>query len=639
MPNFSIEEIRRRYEEKRRQRRLPGNPTRSITQEQLEYAHDSESYRPPAKEQDTTQDKSSGNKPSYTIAEQIRRRNQQRAEQDAAAQDYRRSVTAQQLEYAHDSNAYRPPTSLSTNRQNRAQKKSSGEQPLYSIGEQILRRNRQRAWQDAMAQKLEQSPQSVDDSPDYAEDEPRESVSVAPVLKPLSEGQRMDAEVRLGTESDENLRGVLIALLREGLPPEDRFEEFLSLFAAWGLDAGTNQRMLGLLEEIAYSNWDAYLAESHILPYLNESTREYLEEHFPEEDLTTRDELQSFLQGRLDELVPEFNDHSIKWDILTAEGMVLVYYAALKAGIHAYHSDFKPHEYKVDERIAISDEMDIIEGLLNAATVTPLEDTDALLEAYNWEREEYAVAYLRPQVELIYRTLGVSLPRNWADYQDAVVLANMLVDGIELLDSRRKSDETFLGDNDLATDQLRREYFSGGSRTIAEDYATLAAIQTPDLYPFIRFAIGFFKPADLVATTAEVYHSLFVQGDLGAAASDVAGFFIPGKITKSTLKYAFPGANDMLLDVAVSATLGALGNVHPGEGPIHEEDFADALLKGLHSKALEGYEVPDGWIPTDWYQFLNFLNPEGGQFTQQGLIGALELGFGTQIRQELKRQQ
>ncbi len=501
-----------------------------------------------------------------------------------------------------------------------------------------------------MAQKLEQSPQSVDYTPDYAEDEPGESVSVAPVNIPLTAGQRQHLEVLIALEEDDHIRGVLLAFLHEGIPPEGYSQYYLSQFAHWGDAADADEYALDLLDRVRYSNWDAYLEEAEILPYLNEGTREYLEEHFPEEDLTTRDELQTFLQGRLNELVPEFNSDSIDWDILTAEGMVLVYIAALNAGVNAYHdyatlnagvnayyNESKLRAYKGDERTAISDEMDIIAGLLDKVVKTPLEDTDTLVDAFDLQREEYVVAYLRPKVELIYGALGVDLPLNWADYQDGVVLANMLHDGIEHLRNRQQSDETFLGEYDPATYQLDRDY-ERNYRTINDDYVTLAGIQTPDLYPFIRFAIGFFKPADVVLTGIEVYNSLVIQGDLGAAAGDVAGFFIPG-IANSTLRQAVPGANEMLLNVATSAAVSVLGNMHPGEGQIDEEDFADALLKGLHSEALESDEVPDGWFPRHWNDFLELLNPEGGQFTQQGLIGALELGFRTQIRQELERQE
>ncbi len=247
MPNFSIEEIRRRYEEKRRQRRFPGNPTRSMTQEQLEYAHDSESYRPPP--------------PPATSSSHV-----------AVPVDY--------LIPAPDTSHPLPvpigvipgPSgnpSVQTGGGSGSvpsvnQGSSSSNQPLYTLGEQILRRNRQRTRQDDKAQKRQQSSQNVNVKPDYAEYESSESRSVAPVNIPATAAQRQHLEVLIGVEDDDNVRGVLIAILHEGIPASGFTEYYLSQFAHWGNDSDADTYTLELLERVRYSYWDESLSQEDL---------------------------------------------------------------------------------------------------------------------------------------------------------------------------------------------------------------------------------------------------------------------------------------------------------------------------------------------------------------------------------------
>ena len=73
-----------------------------------------------------------------------------------------------------------------------------------------------------------------------------------------------------------------------------------------------------------------------------------------------------------------------------------------------------------------------------------MEDLDALLEAYGWESAADAVSYFRPRVGVVYSKLGRELPPGWDEYEDPVVMANMLHTGIEEMNSMLKSGETFL---------------------------------------------------------------------------------------------------------------------------------------------------------------------------------------------------
>ncbi len=483
-----------------------------------------------------------------------------------------------------------------------------------------------------------QSGVGVDQRSDYVENKTGDSesrpTSVAPVLKPLTVGQRLDAEDRIATESDENLRGVLIALLGEGLPPEDRFEEFLSQFAAWDQDEETNQRMLGLLEEIAYSNWDAYLAESDDLPYLNEGTREYLEKHFPEESLTTRDELQTFFQERLTYFVPEFDTVEIQWDTLNIEELVLVYHAALKTGLEKLYLDKHNLLYREEDRRRVAPELRFIEGLQNVVAKTPLEDKGILLATLGWEEEEeHAVGYFRDQIEHVYRGLGENLPENWTDYQDVVVLANMLYNGVKRIKSRQKSDEDFLSLYDPASKVFYDEYYRTGGRDLDEEFHLLSGNESLDLYPLFRFAVGFIEPIDMLLTIGEVYNSLVIEGDLGEAARNAMGFLplVPSGIAK------FAGRSDFLDDTEYLLGKGMTGYgiynlVDRGDGPIAPIGSLDGLLEEIHITATESEEVPDGWTEKDWYEFMALFKP-AGQISRDELVAALAVGFYKTIEQ------
>ncbi len=595
----SFQQLHRYYQKILRRNRFKGNPTRSLDANQLEYAHDSSAYRPPVSDpppKKISAPTSPTDSPHYY-----------------ADSPLPQPVTLPPVVYL-------------------AFDKKEADKTAQRIRNAAIVRLRNKL-------NAPQPTESKEELPDIAEsglpDAGSPPVSVAPVLQPLTEGQRVFVEVRKVTESDEGLQSVLATLLIEGLPPEDRFEEFLSQFSAWDRDEESNQLMLGLLEEVTYSNFDAYLQESDVLPYLNERTREYLEEHFPEESLTTRDDLQRFVEKRFRDYVPELKDVLIEWDKFSAEGLIMFYAAALAATKAVYL------EEQVGDRInEVARELDIIDDLLEKVAKTPLEDINVLLDTYGLQREEYAVPYFRRQVELIHTALGDDLPENWAEYQDALVLANMLHDGIERLYSRQESDETFLGVNDPAMRELHIEYSRGGYRTIDDEYVKLSAIQTPDLYPYLRFIIGFIDPIDMVLTFGEVYNSLFIQRDLGAAAKDALGFLpgVPGGINKLASKTIFPAGSERFLG-RVLKTFSGLELLKPDDPQSVEANFTYKYLEELQTHITESNEIPSGWTELEWSAFLDLLDPESGQMTQNELMAALSLGFRSEIRRELERQQ
>lgn len=178
-------------EERRRKRRFPGNPTRSITQEQLEYAHDSESYRPPP--------------PPATSNPYVAVPGDFLTPAPAPSRPQPAPIGVIPGTTGNSS----APTGGGSNHVSSVSQgpPSSSNQSLYTLGEQILRRNRQRSWQDEQAQQPQQSSEDVDLRPDYAEYESDETASVAPVNIPATAAQRQHLEVLIAVEDDDNVRG------------------------------------------------------------------------------------------------------------------------------------------------------------------------------------------------------------------------------------------------------------------------------------------------------------------------------------------------------------------------------------------------------------------------------------------------
>lgn len=95
--------------------------------------------------------------------------------------------------------------------------------------------------------------------------EPEESTSLTGYTA-VSEGQRQHIDYLLSTV-DNNLAWVALVVIKEyGLPSKDSYREYLSQFAASGLDEESAQLALSLLDQIRYSDWDTLLNRADPLP-------------------------------------------------------------------------------------------------------------------------------------------------------------------------------------------------------------------------------------------------------------------------------------------------------------------------------------------------------------------------------------
>ena len=292
---------------------------------------------------------------------------------------------------------------------------------------------------------------------------------------------------------------------------------------------------------------------------LNHRTVQYLQEKFPDADLTTREELQTFFQKRLAQLVPEFDDPEMEWDGLNTQELILFYYAALQVAMEMYEEETYVDSENIhdlmEEYNAIGGEQDIAVDLIEKAAKTPLEDLDALLEAYGWDAEAEAIHYFRHRVEVVYAKLGKQLPPGWAEADDAVLMANMLYSGVEEMKAILASGETFLNPDDPDPSDWG-EINNALLFLDTEPQILTGTNSQPDISLFVFVASIFFEPLDWALTTLEVIDAVS-RGDIGGALGNAFLGLIP----------FVPGSADNILrktdEVADLARRIDIDNVNP----------------------------------------------------------------------------
>ena len=272
-------------------------------------------------------------------------------------------------------------------------------------------------------------------------------------------------------------------------------------------------RLLGLNDYFPPDDVDHFAEFRLDQSTLNERTVQLLKEKFPHAKLRTREELQAFLQARLAELVPEFDDPEIDWSEFSTDEVIIFYFSALKLAMEMYSLSNDFH-YMMDERAAVAEELHFVEDLLEKAALTPLEDLDALLDAYGWDSKADAIYYFRHRVEVVYSKLGRELPPGWDQLDDPVVMANMLYDGIEEMKAIFYSGDTFLDSDDPSAEDWGMIHNAAGF--LKEEPKTLTGTRdlSPDLTLLLFIGSIFFEPLDWILTASDVAAAL-EEGDVG----------------------------------------------------------------------------------------------------------------------------
>ncbi len=233
------------------------------------------------------------------------------------------------------------------------------------------------------------------------------------------------------------------------------------------------------------------------------------------------------------EVPDDFAGLSVEEQVMTLLQFVHYYREAYYSKTWQYES---PHPLSILQE----DYHDLL-PLLELLDPRPLTDPAVLLDAFSFESQADATDYLRPKVELIYSKLGYELPANWADVEDAVLLANLLHTGIEDMFIRHESDGAFLSDYDPAVIEFRNRYFDSGYSPLNEDFQRLSGTyQSPD-YSLFAFVLSIvFEPVDWVLTGAEVVDAAS-KGDWGSALIDFLlsiAPFVSGRVDNAIRRIA-----------------------------------------------------------------------------------------------------
>ena len=229
-------------------------------------------------------------------AAQIRRRYRQHILRNrlkgGTDHDRSRTITQEQLEHAHDSNAY-DLAMYEANQDtptpgNRAPSPyvppPGGNQPSQSPHDYADGPASQSSGQGSSEDSGKQSESGKKDVKDNspadrapvtnkrdlasdANDEEPAAEAVWQDYTPLTPGQQMHVDNLLSIETDNLAREVLITLKREGLPPNDQWREFLEQYALTGWYAASDAIAWATLAKIANSDWDetlAYADKDHV---------------------------------------------------------------------------------------------------------------------------------------------------------------------------------------------------------------------------------------------------------------------------------------------------------------------------------------------------------------------------------------
>ena len=222
----------------------------------------------------------------YTLAEQIRRRNQLRARQDATAQKRKPSLPAviytafgirkadelrERIEKAeaHREQGRQAARRSSKNTQNQkspetdssrqaSQPKMPSYDPLASI--RPPRPKPAPAPTSDIRQAELPNPQPLPDLQHFYQEPDW------PGGRPLTQGQKLHVDHLLSLEDDTLVRDMLIGIRRDGMPSKKYLNDYLAQFAQWGWDEISDERTMERLDIIRQSDWDKLLDQADAPP-------------------------------------------------------------------------------------------------------------------------------------------------------------------------------------------------------------------------------------------------------------------------------------------------------------------------------------------------------------------------------------
>ena len=252
-PNMQTPNKSSRGTPARPKKRPRSNPHVAVPPDFLPPAPDKQPKPAPTPQPDEKPPRS--DKPKYTLAEQIRRRNQERARQDAAAQ--KRPPSIPTVIY----------TAFDRHRADEHRKR------VQETRDRDKPKNGKKSQETASSEpSLSGFPQDIEWQPDISAlglvnfqplpDAQRPAVEPDWPTKPLTEGQKLHVAHLLSMEDDTLVRDMLIGIRRDGMPSKKYLNDYLAQFAEWGWDEISDERTLERLDTIRQSDWDAWLEQA-----------------------------------------------------------------------------------------------------------------------------------------------------------------------------------------------------------------------------------------------------------------------------------------------------------------------------------------------------------------------------------------
>ena len=261
-------------------------------------------------------------------------------------------------------------------------------------------------------------------------------------------------------------------------------------------------------------------------PEINLLTQYYLSETYPEWDSswTKKEDLESFLKGKLKAHVQDFDEESVDWDSPTVHDLIAYYrgqMADATAALWQRDQDMSSENYQ-----QVQAEFDRATALLSVAEDIALDDTEAYAEAFAGtvliEDEEDEREHVQEQLALIYEHLQVEVPDNYFEGRSATELKYELYSRLNY-DVRQF---LALDENESRIPQFLKEYQGITGDTPENVVSRLHNnYRQPDVVGFL-FVMGLsiaFEPVDYALAAVDVIQALSEGGIESAIGNAILG--------------------------------------------------------------------------------------------------------------------
>ena len=516
-----------------------------------------------------------------------------------------------------------PPTAPAQQAQSESTSESTQSSQTFRLGERILRRNRERARQDAAAQSREQTETGSSQAvglPDL------EASGLVPLM-PGREGTSDIGETELFQVSDnlcEQHPEVCRAALKiiKGFDPVEDDEEDVKTHLR------NHLRIMGMNDAFGYGDWyttrlgpivsrvatqitddffdqvktfdaavrAAAAIDEEPMPdeqrvkveasdrepqQLNYHALEHLRKYVDgwDETWATEKDVSNVIIKRLEDtygiqVKEDFAELPIEDQL--QEFLEFIYYHR-----ESYYSRTWQYESPYREVILTVDYNDFL-PLLGLLKPAPLNSPDALAEAFDFISEAHAVDYLRHHLRLVYTEMGYDLPENWSEFQDRVQLGNMLYTVLEEIKIKREFDADY--DLEFSLDFKFHDAYGLHGSDVNRDFARLAGTyQLPDYSLFVFIFTMLWEPADYALTIAEMGDDISRGDRLSAFIRGAIGL-VPGALGRLTKKLR--SADEITdsfrwFDAIDQRALGASGSKLPDD--ILNRGYSEKVIREMAS--------------------------------------------------------